>query len=162
MPKKRFSLAIAMLALTAAAPPAPDHALAVGTVISSLPEAPVGGWQPLYRSNWAKRVQGDNVVTETQECCIAVYQKGLALLVLRTEPVTRNARGEPLTERIVRSKWITRRKDEIVTDCQILSISPQLSLYDNKTGAIRSVAIDNGEFVLLDWREPGGYCAFGD
>jgi hypothetical protein len=162
MATNRIAVATAMISLTAAAPPAADHALAVGTVIASSQESPVGGWRPLYRSTWAQRVQGDNVITETQECCIAVYQKGLALLVLRAEPVTRNARGEALTERIVRSKWLTRRADEIVTDCQILSISPQLSLYDNKTGAIRSVAIDNGEFVILAWHDPGSFCSFGD
>ena len=86
----------------------------------------------------------------------------MALLVLRTEPVTRGAKGEPLTERIAASKWITRRRDESVTDCQNLSISPLLSLYDGKTDAIRSVAFDNGEFVIIQWRDPGGYCAFGD
>ena len=68
--------------------------------------------------------------------------------MLRTEPVTRDARGEPLTERIVRSKWITRRQSEIVTDCLLLYLSPQLSLFDNKTEAIRSVVMENGEFVI--------------
>lgn len=160
---KRLTGPLAALLLTGAAPAqAPDRALAVGTVISSSVEAPVGSWRPLYRSTWAKRVQHGNSVTETQECCIAVYEKGMALLVLRTEPVTRNSAGEPLTERIVRSKWVTRRASETVTDCQIVSISPQLSLYDNKTGAIRSVVIDNGEFIIIQWRDPASYCAFGD
>lgn len=160
---KRLTGLLAALLLTGAAPAqAPDSALAVGTVIASSVEAPIGGWRPLYRTDWAKRSHHDRSVTETQECCIAVYEKGMALLVLRTEPVTRGAKGEPLTERIAASKWITRRRDESVTDCQILSISPLLSLYDSKTDAIRSVAFDNGEFVIIQWRDPGGYCAFGD
>jgi hypothetical protein len=86
----------------------------------------------------------------------------VGLLVLRTEPVARDARGKPLTERIVRSKWITRRQSESITDCQLLYLSPQLSLFDNNTEAIRSVVMDNGEFVIVSWRDPGSYCTFGD
>jgi len=146
-----------------AARPAPDSALAVGTVIPAAHDSVVGGWRQLYRTHWSRRVLQANSVAETQECCIAVFEKGMALMVLRTEPVTRNARGEPLTERVVRSKWITRRRDETITDCQILYLSPALSLYDEKTEMIRSVAIDDGEFALITWRDPGsGSCAFGD
>jgi hypothetical protein len=164
---KKWTVSLAALLLIAAAPvpkpvQAPDNALAVGTVIPTAHETVVGGWRQLYRGTYAKRIRQDRSVTESEECCFAVYEKGVGLLVLRTEPVARDARGEPLTERIVRSKWITRRQSESITDCQLLYLSPQLSLFDNNTEAIRSVVMDNGEFVIVSWRDPGSYCTFGD
>lgn len=141
---------------------APDRALAVGTVISSADDIVIGGWRKLYRGTYAKRIQQPQSIAEAQECCFATFEKGNALVVVRTVPVTRNRADEPLTERIVDSKWITRKPSESVTDCQILYISPQLSLYDNKTEAIRSVAMDNEVFFIIQWRDPGSYCTFGD
>ena len=88
--------------------------------------------------------------------------KGNAVLVLRTEAASRDASGNPLTERMVRSKWITPKPSETITDCQLLWISPQLSLYDNKSEAIRSVVIENGEFAVVSWRDPGSSCSHGD
>lgn len=165
MPKLLFWLtaAAALHLATAArsATPAPDRALAEGTVISSNAEV-IGGWRKLYGFDYTKRNQLDGKVEEVQQCCFAVFEKGNALLVLRTESASRDAAGKPLTERIVRSKWVTRRPGEAVTHCEILWISPQLSLFDNKTENIRSVVIENGEFVLISWRDPGGNCAFGD
>jgi hypothetical protein len=148
-------------AAPARAQPAPDRALAVGTVIDSNAET-ISGWRKLYGFDYTKRNQLEGKVEETEECCYAVFEKGMALLVVRTEAASRGTGSKPLTERIVRSKWITRRPDETVTDCQILWIAPQLSLFDNKTEAIRSVVIENGELVLISWRDPGTYCAHGD
>ena len=142
--------------------PAPDRALAEGTIISSADDGVISGWRKLYGGTYARRVQQDLAVAESQQCCFAVFEKGHAVMVVRSEAVTRDAAGKPLTERIVRAKWITRRTAETVTDCQILWISPQLSLYDSKTAAIRSVVIENGEFVIVSWRDPGSYCSFGD
>lgn len=146
----------------AAGAQAPDRALAPGTVISSADDIVVGGWRKLYQGTYPVRAVRDRTVTESAQCCFATFEKGMALMVVRTEVVSRNARGEPLSERIVSGKWITRRRGESVTDCQILWISPQLSLYDNKTGAIRSVVLENGQFVVIQWRDPGSYCSFGD
>ena len=148
-------------ALAAKPAPAPDRALAEGAMISSSAET-VGGWRRVYGSTYPKRRQTDLAVDETQECCFAVFDKGNAVIVVRTEAASRDAAGKPLTERIVRSKWITRKPSETITDCQLLWIAPQLSLYDSKSEAIRSVVIENGEFVIISWRDTGSSCSFGD
>ena len=154
-------LAMAALAIPFAAL-ADERALAVGTVISSNDDTIIGGWRRVYGSTYAKRRQAGEAVEEAQECCFAVFDKGHAVLVLRTEAVSRDAGRTMLTERIVRAKWITRKPSETITDCQLLWISPQLSLYDNKSEAIRSVVIETGEFVIVSWRDPGSYCSHGD
>ena len=148
-------------ALAAKPAPTPDRALAESVVISSNAET-VGGWRKVYGSTYTKRRQTDLAVEETQECCFAVFDKGNAVMVVRTEAASRDAAGKSFTERIVRSKWITRKPSETITDCQLLWIAPQLSLYDDLSGAIRSVVIENGEFVIVSWRDPGSYCSFGD
>ena len=165
MPKQLAWLAgFAALILSSplVAKPAPDRTLAEGTVISSRDDAVIGGWRRIYGATYAKRIRRDQSVEEVEECCFAVFDKGNATLVLRTEAVSRDSSGRVLSERIVRSKWITRKPSETITDCQILWISPQLSLYDNKTEAIRSVVIANGEFVVISWRDPGSSCSHGD
>ena len=162
MPKLlAWLLAMAALAIPFAAF-AEERALAVGTVVASNDVTFIGGWRRVYGSTYAKRRFIESAVEEVQECCFAVFDKGNAVLVLRTEAVSRDAGGKPLTERIVRAKWITRKPGETITDCQLLWISPQLSLYDNKSAAIRSVVIENGEFVIVSWRDPGSYCSHGD
>lgn len=155
--------ALLITSAPAAKPPAPDAALAPGTIIPSANDVVLGGWRLVYRGHYTKRDQrSPQALTESMECCFATFEKGNAVLVARTEVVSRNAQGEPATERIRATKWITRKRDESITDCQLLWISPQLSLYDNKTEAIRSVVIENGEFVVIQWRDPGSYCSFGD
>ena len=165
MPKVPIWLA-AMAALllppALAAKPAPDRALAEGTVISSQDDAVIGGWRRIYGATYAKRIRRDQSVEEVEECCFAVFDKGNATLVLRTEAVSRDSSGRVLSERIVRSKWITRKPSETITDCQILWISPQPSPSDNKPEPIRSLAIANGEFVVISWRDPGSSCSHGD
>ena len=167
MPKGSFWLAAAAALLLPKLlsakpfPPAPDRALAEGTEISSSADH-IGGWRRVYGSTFAKRRQTGQSVEEIQECCFAVYLKGNAVLVLRTEGASRDAAGIVLTERIVRSKWITLKPSETITDCELLWISPQLSLFDHKSEAIRSVVIENGEFAIVSWRDPGSYCSHGD
>jgi hypothetical protein len=156
------ALALAQPLFAKTAPAAPDSALAVGTVISSREGTVIGGWHRIYGATYVKRTHFTGVTSETSECCFAVFEKGQALLVLKTETAGLDAGGKPVTERIIGSKWITRKPSEIITDCQILWISPQLSLYDNKTEVIRSVVIENGEFVIFSWRDSGSSCSFGD
>ena len=84
------------------------------------------------------------------------------MLVVKTEALTRDAKGEPLTERVQRKLWVTKRPNEVVADCQIFWVTTQLSLVDIKTDAVRSVVVDNGELALFNWRDANGDCAYGD
>ncbi len=142
--------------------PAPDSALAEGQVIPAGDNASVGGWGRVYGSRYIEHSYIEGAGRETEKCCFSIFTRGNALMVLRTEAVTRDANGNPLTERILRNLWVTRRADEQITDCTILWIVPQLSLYDAKTEMIRSVVIQNGEFTLIEWRDPGSACSLGD
>ena len=148
--------------LAAAPPPTPDAALAEAQIISSDAEAIVGGWKKQWTADYAMRTTQDRVTTETPRCCVNVFAKGNALLVVKTEAVTRDAKGEPLTERVQRKLWVTRRPGEQIADCQIFWVATQLSLVDVKSSAVRSVVVDNGELVLFNWRDASGVCAYGD
>ena len=166
---KRGSMGL-MAALLLAAPlaakvpmpaPTPDSALVEGQVIPSVPEAVIGGWRKLWTGDHVTRTMAGRVTTESLQCCIAVFGKGNALLVLKTEALTRDAKGEPLTERIQRKLWITQRRGEQVADCQILWINPALSLVDIKSNAVRSVVVEDGQLVIFNWQDSGN-CAYGD
>jgi len=162
---------MAALALTCAtsdnagaAPPAaaPDAALAEGQIIPSAAETVVGGWKKQWTADYAVRTTQGRVTTETLQCCVNVFAKGNALLVVKTEALTRDTKGEPLTERVQRKLWVTKRPNEVVADCQIFWVTTQLSLVDIKTDAVRSVVIEDGEPVLFNWNDSKGDCAYGD
>ncbi len=143
--------------------PAPDSALALGTVIASGDNVTVAGWRELWQADYVTRAYSpSSEIIETPHCCIRVFGKGNALLVLKTDPVSRDASGKPLTERIERRLWVTKRPGEIFADCAIFWINTQLSLVDEKTDAVRSVVFADGELQLFTWRGTGSHCAFGD
>lgn len=143
--------------------PAPDNALALGTVVPSGDNVTVSGWRELWQADYVTRAYtpGSDVV-ESPHCCIRVFGKGNALLVLKTDPVSRGPDGKPLTERVARRLWVTKRPTEIFADCEIFWINTQLSLVDDKTDAVRSVVFADGELQLFTWRGSGSHCAFGD
>jgi hypothetical protein len=159
-------LLAAPLAANAPAPrpaPAPDSALALGTVIASGDNVSVSGWRELWQADYVTRAYtpGSDVI-ESSHCCIRVFGKGNAMLVLKTDPVSRGPDGKPLTERVQRRLWVTKRPGEIFADCEIFWITTQLSLVDEKTDTVRSVVFADGELQLFSWRGSGSHCAFGD
>ena len=117
-------LAPALAAKVPAAPQASDTALAVGTIVASGDNVIVGGWRELWSTDYATRTYspGRNVV-ETPQCCVRVFGKGNALLVVKTDPVSRDAKGSPLTERVARKLWVTKRPGEVIADCEIFWLS---------------------------------------
>jgi hypothetical protein len=147
----------------AAAPASPpDRALPEGQIISSAPDLVIGGWRRLYQSDYAKRTPSAEATAETRQCCFSVFGKGKALLVVTSEPVSRDAKGMPQTERIQHKLWVTQRAGEVMADCTIFWLETALSLVDEKTDAVRSVVIDGGIPAMLNWRGSGDHCAFGD
>lgn len=141
---------------------APDNALVEGQIIDSADNVTIGGWRKLWKADYAVRTHAGRVTTEAEQCCVSVFGKGNALLVIKSEAASRDAKGDPLTERIQRKLWVTKRPGEVIADCQIFWINTQLSLVDDKTDAVRSVVVEDGELVLLNWRGSGSHCAFGD
>ena len=157
-----WTLTPALSAKLPTAAPVPDNAIVGGQIFSSASDLTIGGWRKLWTADYVIRASSGRVTTETSQCCVNVFGKGNALLVVKSEVASRDASGNPLTERVQRKLWVTKRANEIIADCQIFWISTQLSLVDDKTDAVRSVVVDNGELTLFNWRGSGSHCAFGD
>ena len=153
-----FASAAAALVLGGAAQAQPVRAPAAGDVVDTGTGQSVGGWRSLGGGLYPRRVDRNQVTTETLGCCFQVFQRGRTFLVARTVAVTRDAQGGVVSARIAAVTTLTAGPDEEHTSCSLLWITPELSLRDRRTGMVRSVVIQDGRFVTLAWRDPGSFC----
>ena len=73
-----------LAAAPAAAPrPAADGAFAIGAVIPSKDDVTIDGWRRAWGTVFVRRVQNGDTATETTHCCVSVFTRGKAYLVLK-------------------------------------------------------------------------------
>lgn len=136
--------------------------IAVGQVLDDTLGKTVNGWQHTSGSLYEKRETKDYVTTETMECCVAVFNRGNRYIVARTEAVTRNPTGGVIKERVLSIDRLSARPGEVEVDCSLIGQRAFLTLHDPKTGWLRSVVLNGDAFVTVTWKDPGGFCSFGD
>lgn len=166
--RTRLTILAAGLALAAspaagqkkAAPAAAD--IAVGQVLNDTLGKTVNGWLHTTGSLYARRVTKDYVTTETLECCVSVLKRGNRYIVARTEAVTRNPDGGVIKERVLSTHKLTARPGEVEIDCSLIGQSAFLTLQETKTGWLRSVVLNGDAFITVSWKDPGGFCSYGD
>lgn len=142
------------------APPAGD--IAVGQVLDDTLGKTVKGWMHTSGNLYHKRETKDFVTTETLECCVSVFTRGNRYIIARTEAVTRNPDGGVIKERVLSTYRLTARHGEVEILCSLIGQTAFVTLHDPKTGWLRSVVMNGDEFVTVTWKDPGGYCSFGD
>lgn len=156
-------LALAASPVVAQKKPAPAATdIAVGQVLDDTLGKTVNGWIHASGYLYAKRETKDYVTTETMECCVSVFNRGNRYVVARTEAVTRNRDGGVIKERVLATHKLTARPGEVEIDCSLIGQTAFLTLRDPKTGWLRSVVLSGDTFVTVTWKDPGGYCSYGD
>lgn len=136
----------------------PDRTFAPGRVLPARDQAKIDGWTRAWGGDWANRDPEKGPATETRECCYAVFEKDDHIVVLRTQPVTRGARGKVLTERIRDRIGFDLEEGDSTAECRLASSSPLLSIREEKSGMIWSVFIDETVWVTIKWVNPTSWC----
>ena len=156
--------AVAVLGLPAALQAQPNETeLNVGQVIDSGNGQIINGWEHVDSGMIPRRVTADYVTKETLDCCFVVFQKRQTTLVARTTPLTKNATGGILTERIEETVKLNAKPGEIgAGDCSILWISPAWTVIDQRTKRARSAIVTTDGIKILTWVDDGSNCLLGE
>lgn len=162
-------IGLALWAVTAAAlaqgpvvpPEQQPTEIAVGQVIGNEVNQVINGWTSLGGGHYARRTTANFVTTEVSVCCYSIFEKGDEYLLARSEPIARNPRGGVLAERIEAIYRIKRKPTEEITMCNILWLDLALSLYDNRSGMVRSIVVTEEGFEPVTWKGSGEACELG-
>lgn len=160
---KCLSSCLLLFCGTQAAAQASSTEIVVGQVLGNEVGQTINGWSHLAGGMFTKRITVNFVTTETSGCCSAIFEKADQILILRTEPLARNATGGVLAERVTERLVVKKKSGEIsVGDCNVLWILPSWTLLNQRTGAARSFFVTNDGIRQLSWVDDQGNCDLGD